>query len=291
MKKILVTGATGGLGGEVLKLLVQKSGTEGISAIARNVSKLTSYKEQGVNVIQADYDDKASLVKAFQGIDTLYFVSGSDIPKRALQHQNVVAAAKEARVKHVVYTSFQRKDETANSPIAPVASAHLQTEKLLKESGMTYTIMKHTLYAEVLPMFLGDKVFESGVIYQPAGDGKVAFASRSDMAKAGVSVLLTSGHDNKTYEISSAKTYSYSDVADILSEISGKKISYVSPSSEEFTKTLSEAGVPAEIIGMSVMFNEGIKKGEFDFPDTKLEELIGKKPEDLSAFLGRVYSK
>ena len=155
MKKILVTGATGGLGGEVLKLLVQKSGTEGVSAIARNVSKLASYKEKGVNVIQADYDDKESLVKAFQGIDTLYFVSGSDIPKRALQHQNVVAAAKEARVKQVVYTSFQRKDETANSPLAPVASAHLQTEKLLKESGMTYTIMKHTLYSEVLPMFFG----------------------------------------------------------------------------------------------------------------------------------------
>ena len=291
MKKILVTGATGGLGGEVLKLLVEKSGTKGVSAIARDISKLASYKEQGVNVLQADYDDKESLVKAFQGIETLYFVSGSDIQKRAKQHENVVAAAKIAGVNHVVYTSFQRKDETASSPIAPVASAHLRTEKLLKESGMAYTIMKHTLYAEVLPMFLGDNVFESGVIYQPAGEGKVAFASRDDMAEAGVNVLLTGGHDNKTYEISSAKTYSYSDVADILSEIGGKKISYVSPSSEEFTKTLSEAGVPAEIIGMSVMFNEGIKQGEFDFPDTKLETLIGKKPEDLSSFLGRVYSK
>ena len=290
MKKIMVTGATGKLGNQVLQLLVKKARAESLSAIARDTSKLETFKKQGVNVIQADYDEIESLIKAFKTIDTLYFVSASDIAKRQKQHENVVQAAKEAGVKHVVYTSFQRKNETESSPIVAIAAAHLLTEKLLKESGMTYTILKHALYSDVIPMFLGEDVLEKGIIYQSAGDGKVSFTSRSDMAEAAVIVLTEKGHENKTYEISDDKSYSYSDVAEILSNISKKQIAYVSPTTEEFQKALSSAGAPNEIIGMLAMLNEGIKQGEFDIPDTNLEKLLGRKPENLSEFLKKVYS-
>lgn len=291
MKKIMVTGATGQLGSQVLNLLVEKTGGNGISAIARDVTKLTEFSALGVNVVYGDYNDRNSLVKAFSGIDLLYFVSGSDVSSRLQQHENVVAAAREAGVKHVVYTSFQRRNETENSPVFLIAQAHLLTEKLLKESGLTYTILKHALYSDVVPMFIGSDVLEKGIIYQPAGDGKVAFTSRSDMAKAGVAVLTGEGHENKTYEIAGEKSYAYSDVAEILSKIGGKPVVYVSPTAEEFSKTLSEAGVLAEIIGMVGAFSEGIKQGEFDFPGTELEKLIGEKPEDLAGFLSKVYSK
>ncbi len=291
MSKLLVTGATGKLGNQVLKLLIEKVDVTHVSAIARDPSKLAAFQTKGVNVIQADYDEPASLEKAFDGIDTLYFVSASDINKRLEQHKHVVDAAKKAGIKQVVYTSFQRKDETPNSPIAPVAQVHLQTEKWLKESGMTCTILKHALYSDVVPMFIGDQVLETGVVYQPAGDGKVSFASRSDMAEVGVNMLTSVGHENKTYEIAGSQSYSYADVAEMLSAIGKKPIHYVSPSVDEFKKAMQDAGVPDEMIELLVMFNLGIKAGEFDVPDNTLEKLLGRKPEDLSEFLKKVYAK
>ena len=290
MKKILVTGATGHLGGQVLKLLMEKVDPTSLSAIARDTAKLASFKEQGVNVIQADYDNPDSLETAFAGIDSLYFVSGNDLIRRMTQHENVINAAKKAGVKHIVYTSFQRANETESSAISLVSSSHLQTEKWLKESGMDYTIMKHNLYSEVVPAFIGDQVINTGTIYLPVGDGKVAFASRTDMAKAGISVLTTEGHENKSYEISSEYSYSFQDIATILSEISGKQIGYISPSVDEFKLTLAGFGVPKDGIDAAVMFSTGIKDGEFNFPGKTLENLIGHQPESLSETLRKFYS-
>lgn len=290
MKQIMVTGATGNLGQLALQFLLQRVPAASLSAIARDPSKLDSYKKQGVHVIGADYEDKESLLEAFQSVDLLYFISGSEVERRYKQHQNVIEAALQTGIKHIVYTSFQRKSESNESPIAPVAEVHLQTEKWLRESGLTYTILKHALYSEVIPMFAGQDVINKCMIYLPAGDGKVSFASRSDMAEAAAYILTTSGHENKTYEFSGPVSYSFGDIAKILEDLSGKQIIYVSPSSEEFRNTLSAAGVPAAAIEGAVIFSEGIKQGEFDFPDPTLENMLGRKAKSVEDFLKTAYA-
>ncbi len=291
MSKILVTGATGGLGSAVVNALLAKTEASNIAVLVRDAAKVEALKEKGVSILVGDYSDFDSLVAAFQGIDKLYFVSGNDIHNRIPQQENVVKAAVAAGVKHVVYTSFQRKNETATSPIAFVAEGHLKTEEWLKASGLTYTILKHGLYTDLLPMFVGEQVLETGVIYQPAGDGKTAFALRTDMAEAGANVLTSEGHENKIYDITGAKTYSYQDIANIISEITGKQIVYVSPSVEEFTKTLTEVGVPAEYIGLFAGFSGAIKEGEFDEVSSDLSDLLGRTPVDAETFLQGVYGK
>lgn len=122
MSKILVTGATGGLGSAVVNFLLEKTAASNIAVLVRDSAKVEALKEKGVSIVVGDYSDIDSLIAAFQGIDKLYFVSGSDIQHRLLQQENVVKAAVAAGVKHVVYTSFQRKNETATSPIAFVWS-------------------------------------------------------------------------------------------------------------------------------------------------------------------------
>src|SRR5665648_428363 len=224
MSKMLITGATGHLGASVVDELIGKKGTKNVSVLVRDLSKAGKLKDKGVQLLQGDYNDYNSLVSAFQGTDKLYFVSGSDIFNRKAQHENIVKAAKAAKVGHIFYTSFQRKTDDDTSPIALVASAHLLTEKLIRESGLTYTILKHALYAEVLPMFMGDQVLNSGVIFLPAGNGKASFTSREDMASAGVAVLTDKRHENKTYEISVNKSYTFSEIAVLLTELSGKQI-------------------------------------------------------------------
>lgn len=289
MSKILITGATGQLGSAVVNELIGKRGSENVSVLVRDPSKVVRLKEKGVKVVMGDYNDYTSLARAFQGIDKLYFVSGSDVFTRSAQHENIVKAAKEAKVGNVIYTSFQRKTDDETSPIAFVASAHILAEKLIRESGLTYTILKHALYADIVPMFMGDQVLNSGVIFLPAGNGKASFTSRKDMASAGVAVLTGKGHENKTYEISVDKSYSFYDVAKLLTELSGKQIRYAAPDTDTFSATLAKAGVPKEAVQATASFCTAIAQGEFDFPDNTLEKLIGRKPESLKDFLKNAY--
>jgi NAD(P)H dehydrogenase (quinone) len=289
MSKLLITGATGNLGTAFIDELIGKKGVKNISALVRDLSKAGKLKEKGVQLIQGDYNDYNSLVTAFTGMDKLYFISGSDVLNRAMQHENIVKAAKSAKVGHIIYTSFQRKTDDKSSPIALVASAHILAEKLIRESGLTYTIMKHALYTDFVPIFMGDQVLNSGVIFLPAGNGKTSFTLRSDMASAGVAVLTGEGHENKTYEISANKSYSFYDIAQILTELSGKQIKYAAPDVETFSKTLEQAGVPKDAIQGTASFCLAIAQGEFDFPDNTLEKLIGRKPESLKDFLKKAY--
>ncbi len=139
-------------------------------------------------------------------------------------------------------------------------------------------------------MFLGEDVVETGTIYLPAGDGKTGFTLRKDMAEAGAAVLTTEGHENKEYDITNEKAYSFGEISSLLTDITGKEINYVSPSPDEFTQTLKEAGVPEESIQMSVIFASGIKEGEFSKTSTTLKELTGHSPVSVPDFLKQVYN-
>jgi NAD(P)H dehydrogenase (quinone) len=288
MSNILVTGATGGLGQAVVENLLKTVSPSQVAVLVRDPAKAADLQAQGVTIKQGDYTDYASLTAAFAGVDKLFLVSSNDVPNRTPQHANVIKAAQEAGVKHLVYTSFQRKTEDGSSAAWAIAEAHLATEKLLKESGLTYTILKNALYLEVLPLFMGP-VLETGTIYLPAGDGKVPYASRADMGAAGAAVLTGTGHENQSYNISNDTSYSFHDIAKILSDLSGKTIQYVSPDAEEFGTALAAAGVPAGAIQMTAGFSVAIAHDEFDFPATTLEKLLGRKPESATEFLKAAY--
>ena len=288
MSKILVTGATGGLGRAVVANLLRTTSPDQLAVLVRDPAKAADLQAQGVEIHQGDYTDYASLLAAFAGVEKVLLVSGNDIPNRVPQHTNVINAAKEAGVKHLVYTSAQRKTEDNSSAVAFVVEAHLATEKLLKESGLTYTILKNALYLEVLPLFMGP-VLETGTIYLPAGEGKVPYASRADMGAAGAAVLTGTGHENQSYEIANTTSYSFHDIAKILSDLSGKTIQYVSPDAEAFGTDLTAAGVPAGAIQMTAGFCVAIGQGEFDFPSTDLEKLLGRKPESAEQVLKATY--
>jgi len=106
------------------------------------------------------------------------------------QHEHVVRAAREAGVRHVVYTSIPRKDETEASPVYFVASSHMYTERLLKRGRADLYHPAHGIYTDMILFFSGEHLLETKTIYQPAGDGKVAYAVRTDLAEAGANVLL-----------------------------------------------------------------------------------------------------
>jgi NAD(P)H dehydrogenase (quinone) len=287
---LLITGATGHYGKATIDFLLKKGFPAGeIAALVRDEEKAAGLKTAGVDPRVGNYDDYDSLATAFKGVDKLLFVSGSDVANRVKQHENVVAAARQTGVKHVVYTSFERKNDTDTSPIAMIASAHLITEKSLKESGLDYTILRNNIYAEYIPVFIGDNVLNTG-IFLPAGDGAGSFAVRADMAEATANILKENGHEDQEYFFSNTDSVSFHDIAAIIGSASGKAVAYVSPARDVYIDTLTKAGVPADYAHVFAGFAEGLKLGEFSPAKTDLEKLLGRKPVSVKEFLTGLYA-
>ena len=288
---ILVTGATGEFGKHAVQQLMKKGvNNSEISVLSRSMEKANNYKEDGITVKIGDYTNYDSLVKAFEGVDKLLFVSSNEIENRAEQHENVVNAAKAAGVKHVAYTSFMRNQEIDDSAIAFLQDSHLKTENWIKESGMTYTFLQNATYLDMLPMFIGEQVLETGVIMQPAQNGKSSLVLRQELAEAAAVVLTSDGHENKEYPLVNNQAISYNEVAETIAQISGKDITYQSPSPEEYQATLKKYGVPDEYIGIFTAFSVAQANGELEMSDNSLEKLIGRKPRTAKEFLTKIYA-
>jgi NAD(P)H dehydrogenase (quinone) len=282
---ILVTGATGHFGGAAIDFLLKKSAAGEFAALAREPERAEALTARGIDVRKGDYFDYDSLREAFAGIEKLLFVSSNEIENRVLQHANVINAAKAAGVKHIVYTGVLHPPE---KPHFTAATDHVETEKLLKDSGVAYTILRNAFYFETIPMFLGD-VLETGKIVFPAGDAKMSHASRIDMAEAAANVLLGAGHENKIYEIGANSSFSFADLADDLSALAGKKIEYVDLPLDDFKAELVKNQTPLPMVEMIAGIAEAVKHNELNFPSADLENLLGRRLLTLKEFLKQVY--
>lgn len=284
---ILVTGATGNLGTATVQFLLKKVPADKIAVLVRDEKKAADLKALGVDVRIGDYHDKESLVKAFNGVEKLLLVSSNDFNDRLGQQKNAVDAAKEAGVKHILYTGASMQN-IEKSALKPIMGDHFDTEKHILESGLTYTFLRDNLYADVIPLFIGEHAVENGIHF-PAGTGRVPYSLRTEIAEAFANVLSSEGHENKTYEISNVESYSYQDIADALSAHSGKTVAYHDVSVADFSKALTEAGVPEGMIDFSVGFATATKDGDFDIPNTHLEQLLGRKPSSLNQFVTELF--
>lgn len=287
MNKILITGATGQLGKLVVTELLKKVPPTSISVMVRDAQKVTGLKDLGIQILSGDYTHYQSLVAAFQHTEKLYFISSSSKTDRFGQHTNVIRAAAEAHVGHIFYTSAHRKSDDESSLLT--GDAHWQTDALMKQSGLKYTILKHSLYMELLPFFMGDDVLRTGLIALPAGEGKSTYVTRQDLAAAAAELLTTCGHDYKTYNLSSPVSYSFTDIAAVMSELSGTTISYADLPEVKFAEKMSLAGHPEKLLKGTLLFCNALKKGEFDFPSSDLEKLLNRKPESVKSFLKQAY--
>lgn len=284
---ILITGATGHLGTAVVDQLLKNTNANNIVALARDENKATSLKERGAEVRIGNFDDTTSLDKAMKGIEKVLLISTAD-PDRLQQHKNVVDAAKKASVKFIAYTSVPLED--LNSAAAKsLLESHFQTEDYIKASGLTYAFLRNNIYADMIPIYVGEKVFETGV-YLPAGIGKLPFALRREMGEGTANLLLYSEqHQNKTYDITNNELYSFEDIAKVLSELSGKTITYTNADLDEFTKTLKERNIPEHFIFIFTAFLTDFKNHQYEKATNDLEELLGREPATLKEALKELY--
>ena len=278
MEKILVTGATGKLGKTVIETLLKKLPANQIVALARDEAKAADLKAKGVDIRLGDYDDKASLDNAMQGVEKVLLISGGSAKNGLEQHFNVVDAAKKAGVKCIAYTGRCLKDR--NTLANQMMKRHFETEDYIKDSGLNYILFRNILYMDSIPFYAGEKVLDIG-IYLPAGDGKASYALRSDMGEAIGNVLAGNDCSNRTYNFTGTETYSFYDVATALTELSGKKVNYTPVDAETYKEHTTKAGMPPFVSGMIIGFTTDIKNGQEGTVSSDLENALGHKPAPL----------
>lgn len=264
---IAITGASGQLGRLVIERLRTKVPSTDIVALVRTPSKAA---DLGVQVREADYTRPDTLDKALAGIDTLLMISGSEVGQRVAQHRNVIQAAKKAGVKRVVYTSLLHAERSTLS----LAPEHIETEALLKASGLSITLLRNGWYTENYTASVGSAV-ANGALIGSAGQGRIASAARADYADAAVIALTTAGHEGKTYELAGDYAYTLAELAAEISRQTGKNIPYKDLPIADYTATLVAAGVPAPWPDVLPSFDAEAAKGAL-FDDSKvLSKLIG----------------
>ena len=251
---ILVTGATGTTGSEVVKQLAAAG--KKVRALVRSPEKAAGLKGPNVELVQGDLADVKSLDAAFKGVETLFLLSGGDPQQTELQG-NALKAAKRAGVKRVVKMSAMGAD--AGSPIN-LARWHAQTEKELKDSGMAWTILQPHYFMQNF-MMNAATIKSQGAFYGSFKDGKLAMVDARDIADVAAKVLTTPGHEGKTYAITGPEGLSMSEAATRLGAAIGKPVRYVDLPPDQFKRGMVGAGLPewmaSDLTGMAAWFSTG----------------------------------
>ena len=282
---IAITGATGQLGHYVIESLMKTVPASQIVAIVRNPAKAQALTAQGITVRQADYGDEAALTSALQGVEKLLLISSSEVGQRAPQHRNVINAAKAADVKFIAYTSLLHAD---SSPLG-LADEHIETEKMLADSGIVYTLLRNGWYSEN-SLASAPAALEHGVFIGAAGDGKIASATRADYAVAAARVISEAGHEGKVYELAGDSAWTLTQLAAELTKQSGKPITYQNLSEADFAAALKSVGLPDGLADMLADSDVGASKGGL-FDDSKtLSKLIGRPTTTLAESVSHLFN-
>lgn len=265
----LVTGASGKLGRLIVESLLESGvPADSIVAGARDVSRIA---DLGVRTVRLDYTDPASVTAAVDGVDTVVLVSSSAVGQRTAQHKAVIDAAAAAGVRKFVYTSAP-KATTSDLVLAP---EHKATEELIAASGLPAVILRNNWYTENYAADLA-RAAETGVLAAGVGDGRVASASRKDFADAAAAVVREDGHIGEVYELGGDVAWTYGELADAMSAVTGREVSYVPISFDEQVAALREAGLDEGTAGFVAALDAGIRDGALAETDGTLARLIGR---------------
>lgn len=268
---IAITGASGQLGRLVIEDLLKTVKAEEIVAVVRNPAKANDFSNRGVQVRAADYGDVSALAKAFSGVEKVLLISSSEVGQRAAQHNNIIAAAKQAGVKLIAYTSLLHADK---SPLA-LAEEHIVTEQQLKDSGVPFVLLRNGWYTENYLASVPPAI-QHGVFIGSAGEGKIASATRADYAAAAAKVLTLDNQAGKVYELAGDHGWTLAELAAEVSQQSGKPVVYQNLNEADFKAALQGAGLPEGFAALLANSDAGAEKGGLFDDSHQLSKLIGR---------------
>ncbi|QXQ09691.1 SDR family oxidoreductase [Paeniglutamicibacter sp. Y32M11] len=272
---LAVTGSTGELGGQVARLLSAAGVKQRL--LARTPRKAPPL--DGATILAAAYENSSATRTALTGAQTVFMVSASESRERLDQHCDFVDAAVAAGVRHLIYVSFVG---AAQDAVFTLARDHYATEEYIRASGLGYTFLRDNFYAD----FMSDTVGADGVIRGPAGDGRVALVARADVARTAAVILQNPrAHLGATYELTGPEALSFSQIAEILSAVGRRQVSFHDETIEEAYASRAEYEAPKWQVDAWVSTYSAIAAGAMENVSGDIERITGIPPLSLEQLL------
>jgi NAD(P)H dehydrogenase (quinone) len=276
-RPLAITGATGRLGGRIARLLADKGVAQRLLTRSPERAPALPLTE----AVRAPYGDREAVGAALSGIETVLMVSAAEAPDRLAEHLTFVAAAAEAGVGHLVYISFLGAAPDATFTLA---RDHWATEEAIRASGMGFTFLRDSLYADFVPLLAG----EDGVIRGPGAEGRASVVAQDDIAEAAVAVLLAPDrHRGRTYDLTGPEALTLAEAAQVLTDVLGTPFAYQPETVEEAYASRAVYGAPPWQVDAWVSTYTAIAAGELAAVSTAVAELTGHPATPLAEVVAR----
>jgi uncharacterized protein YbjT (DUF2867 family) len=280
-RKILVTGATGNVGQEVLRFLVEKYSDQTVlyTAVTNVERAQAALPYSGLTFVPFSFEDPATVRAAFSQVDSVFLLRPPQLSDVDKYFKPVIAIAAQTQVKHLVFLSLQGVENNSVTP-------HYKIEKLIVASGIPYTFLRPSFFMQNLTTTHLKEIAERSEIFIPAGKGKTNFVDARDLGEVGARVLAEGeNHYNQAYELTGDHAYDYDEIAQIISRATGKTVVYKNPSVIAFVwrKWLKE-GMPLSFVLVMVALYTVSKLGKAAGYSPGLRQLLGRSPISFATF-------
>jgi NAD(P)H dehydrogenase (quinone) len=272
---IIVTGATGQLGRQIVDRLLTRLPPDQIGVSVRDPQSAQALADQGVRVRRGHFADAASLAYAFEGATQVLIVSVDEMGGEAVKlHRAAIDAAAGAGARRILYTSHMGASASSHFQ---ACRDHAETEEALLASGVPFTSLRNGFYATSATRFLSQAV-ESGQLVLPA-DGPVSWTAPADLAEAAAAILADEGcFDGPTPPLTAAQAFTFADLAGMAREVTGRVITRITAPDEQFREQLISHGVPVQMADGLLGIFTASRAGEFAHVDPAMAALIGRDP-------------
>jgi len=286
-REVVITGATGGLGSDVIGQLQRFAPASELGVSVRTPVKAKALSDAGIRVRRGDFGEPASLDHAFQGARRVLLIS-TRTPGNAARFQeqrNAIDAAIRCGVKHIFYTSIVQRPGS----VFDVAAGHHDTEAYLASCGAASTVLRNGQYIENLPVFLGESVF-TGDLALPK-DGPTAWVSRLDLAEGIARLLLRDTPLPESILLTGPDVLDFAQIAAIAGGTLGRKIVRRTISSSEFSASLMGQGLPAPLAQSLATGFASRAAGELAVIDPALQLLLGRPLRRVEEVLPELFAR
>lgn len=275
---ILITGATGNVGSQVVKQLDPFK--EKVRAAVQSKGRADEIKNMGAELVEMNFNKVDTIDAAFKEVQKLFLLTPL-VPNMVEMTKNLVEQAKKAKVSHIVKQSVFVLDPEYG---ITTNKLHRQAEKIVQSSGINYTFLRPVSFMQNYLSF-SDSIKKQGTFYQPLGDSKTSFVDTRDIAAVAVAALTKSReHKNKVYDITGPAPISNYEIAEILSDVAGKKITYVDVSDSVAREGMMNAGIQEWTINSLMELFNFQKAGKASVVSHNVELVTGRKPISFAQF-------
>lgn len=273
---VLVTGATGNIGGEVVKSLIEKEVP--LRAFVRDRAKATSFAVHNIELAQGDFSQPDSLDAALQGIEKAFLVMPNDLHQVELEC-NFIDAAKRAGVHHLVKLSVLHAGELPSA----FQQWHRQIEQHLEASGMAWTHLRPNMLMQNMRWF-AQSIAQQGVFYHSVRDTKISHVDARDVAAVATVCLSKPGHEYQTYDLTGAEAVSFNQVAEYFAKALNQSVQYVNVAPADFKAARLANGEPEWYLDAEAQLFDCWQEGAGSMITTAIASLLHRPPTSFAAF-------